>query len=148
MRLLLLFLTLFLPVCCLAETGFCVETNTGTKTFVVKDNPQIKMEGADMLVRTGQSTFCFARKDIIRIYFADVDAGLRDINAEVCYKLLDDAIVIEHSEPNSIVQIYDLSGQLLCESKTDENGHCVLKLDERHSVNIVRTQSFTFKFIR
>jgi len=148
MRPLFLFLTLILPACCLADTGLCIETNTGTKKFVVKDNPQIKMEGADMQVRTGQGTFCFARKDITRIYFADVDAGLSAISNDVCYKLMDDAVVIEHSEPNSIVQILDLSGQLLCESKTDENGYCVLKLDEQHSVNIVKTQSITFKFIR
>ena len=74
--------------------------------------------------------------------------GIDEVEADQRFSFRDGSIVIEGGEPNSLVNIYSVSGALIAQYRLDGNGDAVISTQGLSSqVYIFANGSITFKFI-
>jgi len=150
-------LLMLLAACCIGVHADQVETlivklkNGSEAAFFLKDKPQVKFEGTNLVVTSAIGDAAFPLADVLRFTYAKKDpAGINDIVTDptgVTYQ--DDVLTISQLKANATVDIFSLDGKLLRQLKAHHAGTYRINLSELPSgLYLVRADNVTYKITK
>lgn len=150
---LLMFLTVFSVGTRAAQVEtLIVKLKNGSETaFFLKDKPQVKFEGANLIVTSSAGDTTFALADVLRFTYDKRDAsGINETVTEptgVFFK--DDVLVVSQLKVNALVSVYGLDGVLVRQWKAPHAGTFRLSLSELPSgLYLVKVDNITYKIMK
>ena len=152
---------IFLSFCLLALSSWlsAVEQNVvavyqldGQKAlFAFADQPEVTYTAKDLVLTTTKTSVQYPIAQLKKLQFetADIEEGIEEVLIEDNrFSFRDGSIVIEGGEPNSLVNIYSVSGALTAQYRLDGNGDAVIPTQGLSGTTyIFANGSITFKFI-
>lgn len=118
--------------------------------FAFADQPEVTYTTTDLVLTTTKTSVQYPISQLKKLQFerADMPEGIDEVEADQRFSFRDGSIVIEGGEPNSLVNIYSVSGALIAQYRLDGNGDAVISTQGLSSqVYIFANGSITFKFI-
>jgi len=118
--------------------------------FAFADQPELTYTATDLVLTTTQTSVQYPISQLKKIQFetADMPEGIDEVEADQRFSFRDGSIVIEGGEPNSLVNIYSVSGALTAQYRLDGNGDAVIPTQGLSGqAYIFANGSITFKFI-
>jgi len=142
-------------------SAFAIEQNVvaiyqldGQKAlFAFADQPEVTYTATDLTLTTTKTSVQYSISQLKKIQFETAemseDIGLYiDEVQDKRFLFRDGSIVIEGGEPNSLVNIYTVSGVLTAQYRLDGNGSAVISTQGLGgNAYIFSNGSITFKFI-
>ena len=139
-------------------SAFAVEQNVvavyqmdGQKAlFAFADQPEVTYTATDLVLTTTKTSVQYPISQLKKIQFetADMPEGIDEVEADQRFSFRDGSIVIEGGEPNSLVNIYSVSGALTAQYRLDGNGDAIIPMQGLSgNAYIFANGSITFKFI-
>ena len=146
-----LLLAVVLRVSAVEQNVVAVYQQDGQKAlFAFADQPEVTYTATDLVLTTTRTSVQYPIAQLKKLQFetADIEEGLDEVLADQRFSFRDGSIVIEGGEPNSLVNIYTVSGALTAQYRLDSNGDAVISTQGLSSqVYIFANGSITFKFI-
>ena len=118
--------------------------------FAFADQPEVTYTATDLVLTTTKTSVQYPISQLKKIQFemADMPEGIDEVEADQRFSFRDGSIVIEGGEPNSLVNIYSVSGALTAQYRLDGNGDAVIPMQGLSgNAYIFANGSITFKFI-
>lgn len=118
--------------------------------FAFADQPEVTYTATDLVLTTTKTTVQYPISQLKKLQFekANMPEGLDEVLADQRFSFHDGSIVIEGGEPNSLVNIYTVSGALTAQYRLDSNGDAVIPMQGLSGqLYIFANGSITFKFI-
>ncbi len=123
----------------------------GQKTlFAFADQPEMTYTTTDLVLTTTKTSVQYPIAHLKKIQFetADMPEGVDEVVKDKRFSFRDGSIVVEGGEPNSLVNIYTVSGTLTAQYRLDGNGDAIIQM---HGLSgnayIFSNGSLTFKFM-
>jgi len=151
---------IFLSFCLLALSSwlYAVEQNViavyqldGQKAlFAFADQPEVTYTATDLVLTTTRTSVQYPIAQLKKLQFETVDwpEGIDEVEPDKRFSFRDGTIVIEGGQPNSLVMIYTLSGNVVAQYRLDSNGDARIPTQNlRGNTYIFANGSITFKFI-
>ena len=118
--------------------------------FAFADQPEVTYTATDLVLTTTKTTVQYPISQLKKLQFekANMPEGLDEVEADKRFSFRDGSIVIEGGQPNSLVNIYTVSGALTAQYRLDSNGDAIISTQglSGHAY-ILSNGSITFKFI-
>ena len=118
--------------------------------FAFADQPEVTYTTTDLVLTTTKTSVQYPISQLKKIQFetADMPEGMDEVEADQRFSFRDGSIVIEGGEPNSLVNIYTVSGALAAQYRLDANGDAVIPTQGLSgNAYILTNGSLTFKFL-
>ena len=119
--------------------------------FAFADQPEVTYTATDLVLTTTRTSVQYPIAQLKKLQFetADIEEGIEEVLIEdKRFSFRDGSIVIEGGEPNSLVNIYSVSGALTAQYRLDGNGDAVIPTQGLSgTAYIFANGSITFKFI-
>ena len=119
--------------------------------FAFADQPEVTYTATDLVLTTTKTSVQYPIAQLKKLQFetADIEEGIEEVLIEdKRFSFRDGSIVIEGGEPNSLVNIYSVSGALAAQYRLDGNGDAVIPTQGLSGqAYIFANGSITFKFI-
>lgn len=118
--------------------------------FAFADQPEVTYSATDLILTSTKTAVQYPISQLKKIQFemAEMPEGIDELEEDKRFSFRDGSIVIEGGEPNSLVNIYSVSGALTAQYRLDGNGDAVIPTQGLSSqVYIFANGSITFKFI-
>lgn len=118
--------------------------------FAFADQPEVTYTATDLTLTTTKTSVQYPISQLKKIQFetADMPEGIDEIEVTKQFTFRDGSIIIEGGEPNSLVNIYSVSGALTAQYRLDGNGDAVIPMQGLSgNAYIFANGSITFKFI-
>ena len=119
--------------------------------FAFADQPEVTYTATDLVLTTTKTSVQYPIAQLKKIQFetADIEEGIEEVLIEdKRFSFRDGSIVIEGGEPNSLVNIYSVSGALTAQYRLDGNGDVIIPMQGLSgNAYIFANGSITFKFI-
>ena len=126
------------------------QTDGQKALFAFADQPEVTYTATDLVLTTTKTTVQYPISQLKKLQFekAYMPEGLDEVLADQRFSFRDGSIVIEGGEPNSLVNIYTVSGALTAQYRLDSNGDAIISTQglSGHAY-ILSNGSITFKFI-
>jgi len=126
------------------------QTDGQKALFAFADQPEVTYTATDLVLTTTKTTVQYPISQLKKLQFekANMPEGLNEVLADQRFSFRDGSIVIEGGEPNSLVNIYTVSGALTAQYRLDSNGDAIISTQglSGHAY-ILSNGSITFKFI-
>lgn len=146
-----LLLAVVLRVSAVEQNVVAVYQTDGQKAlFAFADQPEVTYTATDLVLTTTKTTVQYPISQLKKLQFekANMPEGLDEVLADQRFSFRDGSIVIGGGEPNSLVNIYTVSGALTAQYRLDSNGDAIISTQglSGHAY-ILSNGSITFKFI-
>ncbi len=118
--------------------------------FAFADQPEVTYTATDLVLTTTKTMVQYPISQLKKLQFekADMPEGIDEVEADKRFSFRDGSIVIEGGQPNSLVNIYTVSGTLIAQYRLDSNGDAVISTQGLSgNTYIFANGSITFKFI-
>ena len=119
--------------------------------FAFADQPEVTYTTTDLVLTTTKTSVQYPISQFKKIQFetADMPEGMDEVLIEdKRFSFRDGSIVIEGGEPNSLVNIYTVSGALAAQYRLDANGDATIPTQGLSgNAYILTNGSLTFKFL-
>jgi len=118
--------------------------------FAFADQPEVTYTTTDLVLTTTKTSVQYPISQLKKLQFemAEMPEGIDEVLADQRFSFRDGSIVIEGGEPNSLVNIYTVSGALTAQYRLDGNGDAVIPMQGLSGTTyIFANGSITFKFI-
>ena len=118
--------------------------------FAFADQPEVTYTTTDLVLITTKTSVQYPISQLKKIQFetADMPEGMDEVEADQRFSFRDGSIVIEGGEPNSLVNIYTVSGALAAKYRLDANGDATIPTQGLSgNAYILTNGSLTFKFL-
>ena len=126
------------------------QTDGQKALFAFADQPEVTYTTTELVLTTTKTTVQYPISQLKKLQFekANMPEGLDEVLADQRFSFRDGSIVIEGGEPNSLVNIYTVSGALTAQYRLDSNGDAIISTQglSGHAY-ILSNERFTFKFI-
>lgn len=146
-----LLLAVVLRVSAVEQNVVAVYQQDGQKAlFAFADQPEVTYTATDLVLTTTKTSVQYPISQLKKLQFemAEMPEGLDEVLADQRFSFRDGSIVIEGGEPNSLVNIYTVSGTLIAQYRLDSNGDAVIPMQGLSGQPyIFANGSITFKFI-
>lgn len=119
--------------------------------FAFADRPEVTYTATDLVLTSNQASVQFPINSLHKIAFekAMMPEGIENIEASKYFHFRDGSIVIEGGQPNSLVNIYSITGTLMHQSRLDGDGTAAIPTNSlRGATFIITNGSITFKFMQ
>lgn len=125
------------------------EPNGNSAIYLLSARPSVAFSGEELRLKTDEIEVSYPLSPSVRFEFAEASeeaAGIRSAQAEPSFKITADEIDISNVRPNSVVSIYNLSGQVVKSGRADNEGRIVMsQLNLPKGTYIVKTEQTAFK---
>ena len=131
-----------------------VWTKDGSKSaYPFTDNPQISIVGDVFTVSSIRMNMEYAAADVLRFTLEDGGSAVNAINppyfVEPQMDIQKERVCMSQCEPNSLVCVYCMSGQIVQAVRADTEGFVSLELaGYSPGIYIVKTETMSFKIIK
>ena len=140
-----------LRVSAVEQNVVAIYPTAGEKTlFAFADQPEVTYTATDLVLTTLKTSVQYPISQLRKIQFetADMPEGIDDVLADQRFSFSDGSIVIRGGEPNSLVNIYTVSGVLTAQYRLDGSGDAIIPTRGLSGTAYVLTNgSITFKFL-
>ncbi len=152
-----LLLLMFLTISCVGMHAESVETlivklKNGSETaFFLKDKPQVKFEGTDLVVTSDVGKTSFLLAEVLRFTYVKKDpSGIDEAVIDPTgVEFKDDILVISQLKAGATVDVYTLDGKLIRQLKASHAGTYRLNLSELPSgLYLVKADNVTCKITK
>ena len=109
--------------------GFGDEANGNSVTYLLSECPSAAFSGDTLILKAGDVEVSYPLNPSVRFEFVESSEESTDIQnakSEPLFKIAGNQISIFNIRPNSIANIYDLSGQALKSELSDSEGRIVM----------------------
>ena len=127
------------------------QTDGQKALFAFADQPEVTYTATDLVLTTTKTSVQYPISQLKKLQFemAEMPEGLDEVLADQRFSFRDGSIVIEGGEPNSLVNIYTVSGALTAQYRLDSNGDAVIPMQGLSGQPyIFANGSITFKFMQ
>ena len=127
------------------------QTDGQKALFAFADQPEVTYTTTDLVLTTTKTTVQYPISQLKKIQFemAEMPEGIDELEEDKRFSFRDGSIVIEGGEPNSLVNIYSVSGALTAQYRLDGNGDAVIPTQGLSgTAYIFANGSITFKFMQ
>ena len=118
--------------------------------FAFADQPEVTYTATELVLTTTKTMVQYPISQLKKLQFekADMPEGIDEVETDKRFSFCDGSIVIEGGQPNSLVNIYTVSGTLIAQYRLDSNGDAVISTQGLSgNTYIFANGSITFKFI-
>lgn len=118
--------------------------------FAFADQPEVTYTATELVLTTTKTMVQYPISQLKKLQFekADMPEGIDEVETDKRFSFRDGSIVIEGGQPNSLVNIYTVSGTLIAQYRLDSNGDAVIPTQGLSGTTyIFANGSITFKFI-
>lgn len=118
--------------------------------FAFADQPEVTYTATELVLTTTKTMVQYPISQLKKLQFekADMPEGIDEVETDKRFSFRDGSIVIEGGQPNSLVNIYTVSGTLTTQYRLDSNGDAVIPTQGLSgNTYIFANGSITFKFI-
>ena len=118
--------------------------------FAFADQPEVTYTATELVLTTTKTSVQYPISQLKKLQFekADMPEGIDEVETDERFSFRDGSIVIEGGQPNSLVNIYTVSGTLIAQYRLDSNGDAVISTQGLSgNTYIFANGSITFKFI-
>ena len=118
--------------------------------FAFADQPEVTYTATELVLTTTKTSVQYPISQLKKLQFekADMPEGIDEVETDKRFSFRDGSIVIEGGQPNSLVNIYTVSGTLIAQYRLDSNGDAVISTQGLSgNTYIFANGSITFKFI-
>ena len=141
-----------LPATAQKQNALVVLTKNHTShIFVLKDKPEVKFQGAELVITSEQATASFSVSDILRFTYEEEDVSkineLSDPESELSYR--DGVLVISQLKKGSSVSVLTLDGKVVSQLNAGHTGTYRLSLSSLPAGGYtVKTGTVNFKIAK
>lgn len=125
------------------------EADGHSDTYLLSVRPSVTFSEDALILKAGDVEVFYPLSPSVRFEFVEVSenpTGIQGMQAEPSFKITADEIDISNVRPNSVVSIYNLSGQVVKSGGADNEGRIVMsQLNLPKGTYIVKTEQTTFK---
>ena len=129
------------------------EADGNSIAYLLSARPTVTFSGDELVLKADDVEVAYPLTPSVRFEFAEAPeeeeeevVGIQGAQQEPLFKITADEIDISHIRPNSIVSIYNLSGQVVKSGRADSEGRIIMNsLNLPKGTYIVKTEQVTFK---
>ena len=125
------------------------ESNGNSAIYLLSARPSVTFSGDELRLKTDEIEVSYPLTPSVKFEFVEASeeaASIRSVQAEPSFKITAKEIDISNIRPNSVVSIYNLSGQVVKSGRADNEGQIVMsQLNLPKGTYIVKTEQTTFK---
>ena len=125
------------------------EANGNSVVYLLSARPSVIFSGDELVLKANDIEVSYPLTPSVKFEFVETSeetASIRDKQTEPSFKITADEIVISHIRPNSVVSIYNLSGQVVKSGRADSERRIIMdSLNLPKGTYIVKTEQVTFK---
>ena len=127
------------------------EADGNSVAYLLSARPTVTFSGDELVLKADDVEVAYPLTPSVRFEFAEAPeeeevVGIQGAQQEPLFKITANEIDISHIRPNSIVSIYNLSGQIVKSERADSKGRIIMNsLNLPKGTYIVKTEQVTFK---
>ena len=126
------------------------EADGNSIAYLLSARPTVTFSGDELVLKADDVEVAYPLTPSVRFEFAEAPeeevVGIQGAQQEPLFKITANEIDISHIRPNSIVSIYNLSGQIVKSERADSKGRIIMNsLNLPKGTYIVKTEQVTFK---
>lgn len=126
-------------------------TATQKSSYDLGDKPVITFDGSNLVVKTDQASAEFPLATVVKYYFAESDpTGNHDATEQMdLVYATQEGVQLRYCQPAMPVALYSVSGQLIKEYKTSDEGALEINLSSQSKgIYLIKMNNTTIKVIR